>query len=269
MGTLGIGNGAIDFRTQVPYFPEFANFNTYGIKTLNKTQYNFAKFSCFWESGCLAAIDGCRALNHTTHADFVLCAQSASLCTQTVESVYYTYSGRGTYDIRANSSDTGGPMFFTQYMNKPEVQNALGVDLNYTDSNVDVQVAFIATGDLIYRNAIDDLSFLLDSGVRVTLYYGDADYICNWFGGQAVSLAVNHTQSKEFANANYQLMTVDNKVYGEVREYGNFSFFRIFEAGHTVSLALVIQQLLLCFSLEAIADIRLLMTLRRSPFINQ
>ncbi|TKA46311.1 hypothetical protein B0A49_12164, partial [Cryomyces minteri] len=75
---------------------------------------------------------------------------------------------------------------------------------------------------------------LLNEGVRVALYYGDADYICNWFGGEAVSLAINYTHKAQFAAAGYQPFTVDGTEYGEVRQYGNFSFLRIYEAGHEV-----------------------------------
>lgn len=66
------------------------------------------------------------------------------------------------------------------------------------------------------------------------LFYGDADYICNWFGGEAVSLALNYTHSKDFAAAGYQAFNLNGQQYGEVREYGNFSFTRIYEAGHEV-----------------------------------
>ena len=45
--TLGIGNGIIDLYTQAPYYPEFAVYNTYGIKAINDTVYNFMKFACF------------------------------------------------------------------------------------------------------------------------------------------------------------------------------------------------------------------------------
>lgn len=66
------------------------------------------------------------------------------------------------------------------------------------------------------------------------MYYGDADYICNWFGGQAISEAVNHTTKAQFNAAGYVPFTVDGVEYGETRQYGNFSFTRIYEAGHEV-----------------------------------
>lgn len=75
---------------------------------------------------------------------------------------------------------------------------------------------------------------ILNSGVRVSLIYGDADYICNWLGGQAVSLAANYTYTQQFNAAGYTPMTVDGVEYGETREYGNFSFTRVYEAGHMV-----------------------------------
>lgn len=71
-------------------------------------------------------------------------------------------------------------------------------------SSIIVVRAFQTTGDFIYPNFLEDINMLLDAGVRVALFYGDADYICNWFGGQAISLAVNYTHSSEFATAGYQ-----------------------------------------------------------------
>jgi len=66
------------------------------------------------------------------------------------------------------------------------------------------------------------------------LYAGDADYICNWFGGEAVSLKVNYTGAEEFRKAGYEGFVVGGKEYGSVRERGNFSFVRVYESGHQV-----------------------------------
>lgn len=70
--------------------------------------------------------------------------------------------------------------------------------------------------------------------MRVALIYGDADYICNWFGGEALSKKLNYTHTAEFAKTGYVPFTVDGTEYGEVRQYGNLSFLRVYEAGHEV-----------------------------------
>lgn len=49
-----------------------------------------------------------------------------------------------------------------------------------------------------------------------------------------MSLAVNYTHAAQFRAAGYVPLTVDGVEYGEVRQYGNFSFTRIYEAGHQV-----------------------------------
>lgn len=87
--------------------------------------------------------------------------------------------------------------YFADYLNLPKVQAALGSDVNYTTSNSEIYFAFQQTGDFVYDNFMEDLEQILDYGVRVSLIYGDADYICNWFGGEAVSLAVNYTHSEQ------------------------------------------------------------------------
>lgn len=120
------------------------------------------------------------------------------------------------------------------YLNLASVQAALGVNLNYTESNADVSYAFQKTGDFVYPNFLTDFETILNNSVSVVLYYGDADYICNWYGGQAVSLAVNYTHSTEFRSAGYEPFVLNGAEYGEVRQSGNFSFLRIYEAGHEV-----------------------------------
>ena len=57
--------------------------------------------------------------------------------------------------------------------------------------------------------------------------------ICR-FGGQAVSLALNFTHATQFRAAGYEPFMVNNQEYGEVRQYGNFSFLRMYESGHEV-----------------------------------
>ncbi len=95
--------------------------------------------------------------------------------------------------------------------------------------------AFQNTGDYPRGGYLEDLSALVDNGIKVALVYGDRDYACNWIGGEAVSLAVNYSSSTDFADAGYTNVTVNSSyVGGLVRQYGNFSFTRVFQAGHEV-----------------------------------
>ncbi|KAF2741555.1 carboxypeptidase S1 [Polyplosphaeria fusca] len=247
--SLGIINGIIDESVQAESYPEFAVNNTYGIKAYNDTVYSYAKFANNMYNGCRYQIDLCRASAEGNYSYFhadakvtpeeltpgmkQVCNEAADMCRDNVESPYYFYSGRGTYDIRHPMEDPTPGIPFPDYLNLAEVQEALGVSVNYSGNN-GVYFAFQNTGDFILPNFRLDLEYLLDQDVRVSLAYGDADYICNWFGGEVISLAVDYTHSEEFRAAGYEPMVVDGTEYGEVRQYGNFSFARVYEAGHEI-----------------------------------
>lgn len=234
---LGIINGIIDEYTQAPYYPEFAVNNTYGIKSVNDTVYSYMKFAAYMPSGCLDQVQLCREARATPELDQAtdaICSEAQSMCRDNVEGPYYAFGGRGVYDIRHPYNDPTPPEYFTEYLQQGAIQEAIGVDLNYTESNTDIYYAFQQTGDFVFDNFIEDVEYLLNQSVRVSLVYGDADYICNWFGGEAVSLAVNYTHSDEFRKAGYAPVMVAGGEYGEVRQYGNFSFVRLYEAGHEV-----------------------------------
>ena len=234
MNSLGIGNGIINERIQAPYYPEFAVHNTYGIQAYNDTVYNYAKFAYYMDNGCRDQIDLCDQTDQSTLSGKAVCTEAADMCRDNVESPYYFYGHRGVYDIRHPYDDPTPPPYFEDYLNLAHVQQAIGVDLNYTDANDDTYYAFQQTGDFVYQSLLQDLTDIVNSGVRVALFYGDADYICNWFGGQAVSLQFNYTHAEQFRAAGYAPMMVGGKEVGEVRQYGNFSFTRIYEAGHEV-----------------------------------
>ncbi|EXJ80740.1 carboxypeptidase D [Capronia epimyces CBS 606.96] len=233
---LGIINGIIDEYVQAPYYPLFANNNTYGIKAVNDTVYDYMTFATYMHNGCLEQIELCVESDTTTLSGQAVCTEAEDMCRDNVESPYYYYSGRGVYDIRHPYDDPTPPSYFVDYLNLASTQEALGVDTNYTtDANNEVYFAFQQTGDFVYPNFLEDLEQILNtSSVRVTLVYGDADYICNWFGGQAISLAAQWQHAAEFAASGYTPFLVDGVEYGETREYGNFSFTRIYESGHEV-----------------------------------
>lgn len=232
---MGIINGLIDEYTQAPYYPKFALENTYGIQLVNQTVHDYMEFACFMVNGCLEQIQYCAVVDTTTLTGQAICTEAANMCRDNVEAPYYAYGERGVYDIRHPYNDTTPPSYLVDYLNQASIQEALGVDTNYSITNEEVAFAFQQTGDFVLVNLLQDLERILNtSSVRVTLVYGDADYICNWFGGEAVSLATQWRHSSDFAASGYTPFVVDGVEFGETREYGNFSFTRIYESGHEV-----------------------------------
>ncbi len=72
---------------------------------------------------------------------------------------------------------------------------------------------------------------VLEKGLKVLIYNGDKDYICNWEGSQVWVNNLDWTHGKEFKEKEME------SVKGGLRKMvKNFSFYRIFEAGHMVPM---------------------------------
>lgn len=164
-----------------------------------------------------------------------VCAEAENFCYEFVRGPYLDVSGRNYYDMTAFDPDPVPENFYVGFLNQPHVQAAMGVPLNWTQSSSAVSTAFRSIGDYVRPGWIEDLAYLLERGIKVTLAYGDRDYACNWIGGEVVSLAINYTGSEGFRSAGYApIHANDSYVGGLVRQYGNLSFSRVFQAGHEI-----------------------------------
>lgn len=74
----------------------------------------------------------------------------------------------------------------------------------------------------------------MQSGIQVLVWAGDADFICNWQGGYDVANSVDYDSSSAFASKDLAPYTVNGKQAGTFKSEGNFSFLRVFGAGHEV-----------------------------------
>ena len=245
--SLGIINGWIDLIEQAPFHPRFAYQNTYGIQAISQLQQLNALSAFSGTDGCRQLTTHCRAEqtnldpNGDGNVDLVnqLCSRAQFDC-QTRVVGPYTVSDRSIYDITQNRFDPFPDSLYLEYLNQLPVQQAIGVPVNYTQDSSTVFNAFNATGDYARDGHVQALADLLQSGTHVALIYGDRDYICNWLGGEAVSFAVAAAAAAasdygEWYSAGYAPI-VANETYvgGVVRQYGNLSFSRIYDAGHLV-----------------------------------
>lgn len=243
LASLGIVNGCVDDLIQAPFYPVMAVNNTYGLTTINPTRARLANASFYAPGGCQDLIKECRTAVASQDPSVQAssdhkCSSAYSSCTANVMQPY-SDSGRSIYDIAHLLPDPFPPSTYLEYLNTPKLHAAIGTPVNYTETNFQVVDAFTSTGDFERQSFVPDIAALLNSGVRVGFMYGDRDYACNWFGGQAISLAVaaqtNSSYASLFPAAGYApIITNATYIGGVVRQYGNLSFSRIYDAGHSI-----------------------------------
>lgn len=167
-----------------------------------------------------------------------ICTAADDFCAKQVENLYDIYLNRDEYDFRYLMPNPFPPEFYVDYLNTGAVQEAIGAYVNYTESSTPVGNAFGSTGDDDREiGTVEALQKLLagTSGgpaIPVVMYFGDADYNCNWLGGQVVA---DHVGAPGYASAGFtNISTADGVVHGQVKQAGSFAFVRIYESGHEV-----------------------------------
>ncbi|KAL9483353.1 hypothetical protein ACSS6W_002142 [Trichoderma asperelloides] len=241
---IGLVNACIDNSVQTPLYPVFAYNNTYGLQVINNTEYQDALAAV---PQCLYLTDACRCLANELDPEGwgnnkrvnQACETAYNFCfgpiLQPFNSKGIALRQHDQFDFTQLAPDSFPPKFAAGYLNSREAQLALGVPLNFTGLSSAVAQVFLQTGDFIRGHNLELLGRLLDSGIRVALVYGDRDYQCNWLGGEQISLAIQTSSSAGFRSAGYaSISTNDSYKGGVVRQHGNLSFSRVFDAGHQV-----------------------------------
>lgn len=225
-----IGNGWYDPIVQYAAYYNFtvSPGNTYDYLPYNDSIASLLYNNLWGPGNCIDQLNDCaaRGINE-------ICSIADNFCANHVESIYDIYLGRDEYDFRELTPDPFPYEFYVDYLNTPEVQAAIGAYVNFTEGSESVWNAFSSTGDDgRIANTIEDLGKLIAQGVSVVMYAGDADYNCNWLGGQEVASMV---EAPGYCNAGYvNITTDDGVVHGQVRQAGKFAFVRIYESGHEV-----------------------------------
>lgn len=123
------------------------------------------------------------------------------------------------------------PSSHVAYLQRADIQKALGVKANYTDQAG--QIGFYYSGDDA-RSFIPQLSDVVQAGIKVLIWTGDADYVSNWYGTLDVAHAVEWNGKDTFATKKLEPYTLNGVEKGTFKSVDNFTFMRIYEAGHNV-----------------------------------
>ncbi|KAJ7260949.1 carboxypeptidase C [Mycena haematopus] len=160
-------------------------------------------------------------------------------------------TGLNPYDVRRKCDrSTDGDLCYKEmsyidtWMNDPKVKVALGVDptLTFTSCNTEVNQAFLFQGDGAHNSA-KLLTELINGGVRLLIYAGNADMMCNYMGNERwLEVLDSSFQNEYVAATSIPWVTAGSgKLAGTVRSAGgkgftagNVTFATVFEAGHMV-----------------------------------
>ncbi|KAI0757606.1 serine carboxypeptidase [Daedaleopsis nitida] len=221
---LGIGDGLTDPLAQYPGYLTYAASNPYH-PLVNSSDIAQAQEAFNKPGGCKDLITQC----YETDTDDI-CVRAMTFC-----NAYILSPLGGDYDyyyVLASFNDPYPPEF-SDWLNSADVTARIGAESTYMESSGAVYDNFFDTGDWM-RNSRPDLERVIDAGVRTLIYDGDADYILNFHGVEAMIDALQTKFSGEYAQQEFANYTVRGQTAGVFKNAGTFSYLRVFGAGHEV-----------------------------------
>lgn len=227
-----IGNGLTDGLTQYEYYRPMACGDGGWPAVLSETECQSMENAL---PRCQSLIQNCYDIESVW-----TCVPASIYCNNAMMGPYQK-TGQNVYDVRSKCEDSGNLCYsalgyITEYLNKQEVMEELGVEVDSYDScSFDINRNFLFQGD--WMKPFHRLVPGILEEIPVLIYAGDADFICNWLGNEAWAKALEWPGQKDFNKADLNDLTLsDGDKYGTVQSSGNLTFMRIFAAGHMVPL---------------------------------
>jgi len=136
------------------------------------------------------------------------------------------------YDIKLNCT---GPLCYDMsneraFMNSQRVLTDLSADKQWVECDSLVE-STLNRFDFL-RNCSPEVVDLLENNVKVLIYYGDQDWICNWMGGLEWADKLNWSGKQQFADSTWS----EYQGIGQMRQAKNFQFLKFYDAGHLVPM---------------------------------
>ncbi|KIP01841.1 hypothetical protein PHLGIDRAFT_131081 [Phlebiopsis gigantea 11061_1 CR5-6] len=221
---LGVGNGLTDPLSQYPGYISYAASNPYHALVSSST-IKSANTSFYTSGGCRDQITSCYKTGSTS-----TCSAAQSYCNDRILSPL-----AGNYDVYyvlAQNPDPYPPDLST-YLGSSSLKTKIGAEASWEETSDAVYDNFADTGDWMHNSA-PNLETVINAGVRTIIYDGDADYILNFNGVEAMVNNLQTSFSAEYAKTAFSNFTVAGQSAGIFKNAGTFSYVRIFGAGHEV-----------------------------------
>ncbi|KAL8501333.1 hypothetical protein ACS0TY_020758 [Phlomoides rotata] len=222
---LAIGNGLTNPSIQYKAYPDFALDN----KLIDQSEYD--NLNQYVQS-CEEEIETCTSSNSSS-----ACSDAYSSCNIIFNDIIEINPGINYYDIRKKCTgslcyDLSGA---EKFLNEASVKQALGVPDDIEFVSCSTQVYDAMAGDLV-RNYALDIPDLLQDGIKVLIYAGEFDLICNWLGNSRWVEDLKWSGQKGFGSAPEIPFKVDGVDAGLQKSYGGLTFLKVYKAGHLVPM---------------------------------
>ncbi|KAJ7035925.1 serine carboxypeptidase, partial [Mycena alexandri] len=232
--SIMLGNALTDPLIQMPSVVGYACDGPFAVFSPDSPQCRTLRIR---RPICERMIKACHALD--TRA---VCAPATFYCWSLWEPL--ADAKRNFHDVRLpcdNNPDCYDEShWIEEYMNRPQVRAALGVDPRapeFAECNLNLLVEFMTQGDGM-RDTKSLVTELVDEGIRLLVYAGNTDMACNYIGNSRWVAEFPSVHKDAFSKAEFLPWTVSNRQAGVVRSAGegagNVTYITVFEAGHMV-----------------------------------
>ncbi|SNX82969.1 related to carboxypeptidase [Melanopsichium pennsylvanicum] len=237
--TVMIGNGLSSPQYQFPSVPEYAcgADNKYALFDPESSTCATLEQQA---ATCKSLIESCQKYNSR-----LTCTPAALYCWSRLYGPAQE-TGKNLYDVRKDCDrEKDGPLcykdmeYIETLLNNPNIKKNLGVpeSVTFQSCNMNINQAFLLQGDSMHDSAAL-LPELIEDGIRVLIYAGEADFMCNYMGNLEWMQQLQTSYLNDFNNGTAKEWTVNGKKAGQIRQggkgAGNLTYARVYEAGHMV-----------------------------------
>ena len=225
---LGINNGWYDPIIQYKAYIDYSYNNTYK-RIISQSQHT--SYMNSYTSSCVPALQKCTSTTSTSQNS--ACESADTTCYNDIEGPISGAANFDVYDVREPSNDPYPPETYATYLQSSSVTKAIGAQSTYQECPNAPYNKFANTGD-DSRSFLSTLSTVVQSGIAVILWAGDADWICNYEGGFNVVNSISWGSQSQFVNTPLKSYTVNGNSSGLYKNVGNLNWLQVYQAGHEV-----------------------------------
>lgn len=141
------------------------------------------------------------------------------------------------YDVRKPCINQPGCYNFDHlnaFIKRTDVRRELGVgDKSWSIASLEVITALRLD---YWRDYSSGVTYLLNKGIPMILFYGKDDFLCNYLGGMKTIESLKWEGAQKILKQPYKDWVVDGKVMGEYKNYGKLTYLEVFDAGHMATM---------------------------------